>query len=105
MERQPGEGSGAGGDPVQGPGLPGVETPDPGPAPTPSAEGPAASGPGGATPDPGAPSGGPPGSGQTGTPDPGLAGFVNGGVWNSRAPSAALAAALEGAAGAGWRCE
>ena len=37
--------------------------------------------------------------------DPGLAGFVNGGVWDSRPPSAALAAALEGAAGAGWRCE
>ena len=105
MERQPGEGSGAGEEPVPGPGLPGGATPGPGPDPTSSAEGSAASGPGGATPDPGAPSGGPPGSGQTGTPDPGLAGFVKGGVWDSRAPSAALAAALEGAAGAGWRCE
>jgi hypothetical protein len=105
MERQPGEGSGAGEEPVPGPGLPGGATPEPGPDPTPSAEGSAASGPGGATPDPGAPSGGPPGSGQTGTPDPGLAGFAKGGVWDSRAPSAALAAALEGAAGAGWRCE
>ena len=66
MERQPGEGSGAGEEPVPGPGLPGGATPEPGPDPTPSAEGSAASGPGGATPDPGAPSGGPPGSGQTG---------------------------------------
>ena len=38
-------------------------------------------------------------------PGPGLAGFVKGGVWDSTAPSAALAAALEGAAGEGWRCE
>jgi hypothetical protein len=38
-------------------------------------------------------------------PEPGLAGFVQGGVWDSRPPSAALAAALEGAAGEGWRCE
>ncbi len=30
---------------------------------------------------------------------------MKGGVWDSAAPSAALAAALEGAAGAGWRCE
>src|ERR1700728_4647669 len=64
MERQPGEGSGAGEEPVPDPGPPGGET-----------------------------------------PDPGLAGFVKGGVWDSRPPSAALAAALEGAAGAGWRCE
>jgi hypothetical protein len=62
MDRQPGEGSGAGEEPV----------PDPGPA-------------GGAA--------------------PGLAGFVTGGVWDSTAPSAALAVALEGAAGEGWRCE
>jgi Domain of unknown function (DUF222) len=40
-----------------------------------------------------------------GEPDPGLAGFVKGGVWDSHPPSAALAAALEAAAGAGWRCE
>jgi Domain of unknown function (DUF222) len=64
MERQPGEGSGAGEEPVPDLSLPG-----------------------------GAP------------PDPGLAGFVKGGVWDSAVPSAALAAALEGAAGAGWRCE
>src|SRR5580693_10225427 len=64
MERQPGEGSGAGEEPVPGSGLPG-----------------------------GAAS------------DPGLAGFVEGGVWDSAVPSAALAAALEGAAGEGWRCE
>jgi Domain of unknown function (DUF222) len=87
MERQPGEGSGAGEEPVPDPGVPGGATPGPGPDPTPSAEGPAASVPGGAT------------------SDPGLAGFVKGGVWDSRPPSAALAAALEGAAGAGWRCE
>jgi hypothetical protein len=48
-------------------------------------------------PDPGLPGGA--------APDPGLAGFVKGGVWDSRPPSAALAAALEGAAGEGWRCE
>ena len=66
MERQPGEGSGAG-DEVPDSGLPGGETPGPGPDPTPSAEGPAGSGPAGTT------------------SDPGLAGFVNGGVW-IRAP-------------------
>ena len=38
-------------------------------------------------------------------PDPGLAGFAAGGVWDSAPPSAALAAALEGAAGEGRRCE
>ena len=88
MDRQPGEGSGAGEEPVPDPGPPGGQTrgrhpdPDPGPA----VEGSAASGPGGAS-------------------DPGLAGFVEGGVWDSTAPSAALAVALEGAAGEGWRCE
>ena len=64
MERQPGDGSGAGEEPV--------------------------------------PNSGPPGGT---TPDPGLAGFVKGGSWDSCPPSAALAAALETAAGAGWRCE
>jgi hypothetical protein len=64
MGRQPGEGSGAGEEPVPDPGPPGGET-----------------------------------------PDPGLAGFAAGGVWDAAAPSAAVAAALEGAAGAGWRCE
>jgi hypothetical protein len=39
------------------------------------------------------------------TSDPGLAGFVKGGVWDSRPPSAAVAVALEAAAGEGWRCE
>ena len=68
MDRQPGEGSEAGEEPVPDPGSPGGAAPDPDPA-------------------------------------PGLAGFVKGGVWDSTAPSAALAAALEGAAGAGWRCE
>ena len=68
MGRQPGEGSGAGEEPVPDPGPPGDAAPEPDPA-------------------------------------PGLAGFVKGGVWDSAAPSAALAAALEGAAGAGWRCE
>ena len=90
MERQPGDGSGAGEEPVPGPGLPGGETPGgetPDPGPTPSAEGSAASGHGGAI------------------SDPGLAGFVKGGLWDSRPPSAALAAALVTAAGEGWRCE
>jgi hypothetical protein len=75
MGRQPGEGSGAGEEPV----------PDP-----------VASG-GDATPGPGLPGGDAP-------PDPGLAGFASGGAWDSAVPSAALAAALEGAAGEGWRC-
>jgi Domain of unknown function (DUF222) len=87
MERQPGEGSGAGEEPVPNPSPPGGETPDPDPDRSPSAEGSAASGAGGAT------------------SDPGMAGFVKGGAWDSHPPSAALAAALEGAAGAGWRCE
>ena len=66
MERQPGEGSGAGESPARDSGLPGDATPDGARA---------------------------------------LAGFAKGGVWDSAAPSAALAAALESAAGAGWRCE
>ena len=37
-------------------------------------------------------------------PDPRLAGFANGGQWDSCPPSAALAAALEAASGPGWRC-
>jgi Domain of unknown function (DUF222) len=82
MERRPGEESGAGEEPGSDPGLPG-----------------------GATPSPDAPRNGTSDSESAGTPDPGLAGFVKGGVWDSRPPSAALAAALEGAAGAGWRCE
>jgi Domain of unknown function (DUF222) len=106
MERQPGEGSGAGEEePVPGPGLPGDHAiPDPG-------------APGGATPDPGLPGDAIPDPGAPGdtthdpgapggaAPDPGLAGFAKGGVWDSAVPSAALAAALEGAAGEGWRCE
>src|SRR3984957_15463874 len=64
MDRQPGEGSGAGGEAADGPGLPGDAA-----------------------------------------PDPSLAGFAVGGVWDSAPPSAALAVALEGAAGAGWRGE
>ena len=64
MDHRPGEGSGAGGEPVPDPGVPGGAA-----------------------------------------PEPGLAGFVKGGVWDSAVPSAALAAALEGAAGEGWRCE
>jgi hypothetical protein len=87
MDRQPGEGSGAGEEPVPNPGPPGGAASDAGPGPGLSAEGSAASGLGGAA------------------PDPGLAGFVQGGVWDSTAPSAALAVALEGAAGPGWRCE
>ena len=130
MDRRPGEGSGAGEEPDASPGLPGAATPGSAPGPSaegaaapgpggvsddrgPSADGAAAPGPGGATPGPGAPSGpgpgapsgGPSGSGHAETRDPGLAGFVHGGVWDSAVPSAALAAALEGAAGAGWRCE
>jgi hypothetical protein len=83
MDRWPGEGSGAGEEPVPDPGLPGDGASEAGP----SAEGSTASGPRGAA------------------SDPGLAGFVNGGMWDSTVPSAALAAALEGAAGTGWRCE
>src|SRR3984957_6394459 len=64
MDRQRGEGSGAGEEPADGPGLPGDAA-----------------------------------------PDPSLAGFAVGGVWDSAPPSAALAVALGGAAGAGWRCE
>ena len=96
VERQPGEGGGAGDEPGESSGLPGGAThgpdpgpgpgSDPGPDPGPSAGGLAASGPGGAV------------------PGPGLAGFAEGGVWDSHPPSAALAAALVGAAGEGWRC-
>jgi Domain of unknown function (DUF222) len=46
-----------------------------------------------------------PGDGRSDPGAAGLAGFVKGGAWDSRPPSAALAAALEGAAGEGWRCE
>jgi uncharacterized protein DUF222 len=102
MERQPGEGSGAGEEPVPDPGMPGGAAPDP--EPTPSAGGSAASGPGDEPPDPGAPSDGRSGPESAEAPDPGLAGFAKGAVWDSAAPSAALAAALEGAAGEGWRC-
>ncbi len=56
-------------------------------------------------PAPGAESGGPSDSESPGSPDPGLAGFAAGGVWDSAPPSAARAVALEGAAGEGWRCE
>ncbi len=120
MDRRPGDGSGAGEEPVHSPGLPGGPAPDFGPsaggsaatgprdaAPGsgPSADGPAASGPTDGTPDPGAPSDGPSGSESAGAADPGLAGFAQGGVWDSAPPSAALAVALEGAAGEGWRCE
>jgi len=99
VDRQPGEGSGAGEEPAGGPPLPGeepVDGPGPGASPGPGAP---------SGPDPAAPSHGPSGSGSAGMPDPGLAGFVNGGVWDSAPPSAALAVALEGAAGEGWRCE
>jgi Domain of unknown function (DUF222) len=82
MDQQPGDGSGAGEEPIGGPGLPG------GPAP-----------------DPGTSAGEPSGSEPAGAPDPGLAGFAKGGVWDSTPPSAALAVALEGAAGEGRRCE
>ena len=51
-------------------------------------------------PDPGLPGGGTSDSGAAG-----LAGFGPGGEWASTPPSAALAVALEGAAGEGWRCE
>ena len=87
MGRQPGEGDGTGDEPGRDSGAPGGAAPDAGPGPGLPAEGPAASEPGG------------------GAPGPGLAGFAAGGGWDSAAPSAALAAALEGAAGAGWRCE
>jgi hypothetical protein len=67
MERQPGEGGGAGEEPGPDSGLPGGGTSD--------------------------------------APAPGLSGFAPGGVWGSCPPSGALAVALEGAAGEGWRCE
>src|ERR1700733_14886424 len=82
MEPQPGEGSGAGEEPVGGPAPGALSDPDPGV----SADRPS-------------------GSKPVGLPEPGLAGFAKGGAWDSTPPSAALAAALEGAAGAGWRCE
>ena len=110
MDRHPGDGSEAGDEPAAGPGLPGGAVPDPGS----SAGGTTGSVPHGATPDPGpsaddsaapGPGDGAPGSGTPSDPDPGLAGFGAGGVWDSAAPSAALGAALAGAAGEGWRCE
>jgi hypothetical protein len=42
--------------------------------------------------------------GPVGTRDPRLAGFAQGREWDRRPPSAALALALEGASGPGWRC-
>jgi hypothetical protein len=39
-----------------------------------------------------------------GARDPRLAGFARDGEWDACPPSAALAAALEGASGPGWRC-
>ncbi|MGH3253329.1 MAG: hypothetical protein ACRDOI_44900 [Trebonia sp.] len=53
-------------------------------------------------PDPGAPRPGVPR--PDGARDPRLAGFAEGGEWDSRPPSAALALALEEASGPGWRC-
>src|ERR1700722_5483955 len=119
MDRRAGGGRGGGEEPAASPGLPGSPAPSPGlpggaaPDLGPSADDSAASGPGDGTPgpgapsdpDPGAPSGGPSDAEPAGTPDPGLAGFAAGGVWDSAPPSAALAVALEGAAGEGWRCE
>jgi Domain of unknown function (DUF222) len=116
MGRQPGEGGGAGEEPVPGPGLPG-EVPAPGPSsPTASGAGTAGdassgsgragsgqAGPGSPGSESGASEG--PGSESAGAPGRGLAGFVKGGAWDAHPPSAALAAALEGAAGPGWRCE
>src|ERR1700722_10966338 len=119
MDRRAGGGRGGGEEPAASPGLPGSPAPSPGlpggaaPDLGPSADDSAASGPGDGTPgpgapsdpDPGAPSGGPSDAEPAGTPDPGLAGFAAGGVWDSPPPSAALGVALEGAAGEGWRCE
>src|ERR1700722_19797597 len=51
------------------------------------------------------PDSGLPGGGTSDAGAAGLAGFAPGGVWDSTVPSAAVAAALEGAAGEGWRCE
>ena len=120
MDRQPGEGSGAGEEPAGRPGLPGGETSNPGS----TADGLAASGPGGG--EPSADDTSADGSLHRGlarrppvrarrladprppnrpVADPVLAGFAAGGVWDSAPPSAALAAALEAAAGEGWRCE
>jgi hypothetical protein len=55
-------------------------------------------------PDHGLPGDGTPGPAPGGARDPRLAGFAVGGRWESRPPSAALAVALAGAAGPGWRC-
>ena len=56
----------------------------------------------GAAPDPGR---GMPDAGEgTALPDPRLAGFAGDGEWDACPPSATLAAALEAASGAGWRC-
>jgi hypothetical protein len=87
MGWQPGQDDGKGETPGPGPGLPGghevpLEPRLPG--------GPA--------------SAGSPGRGGVSLADPRLAGFANGGHWDSCPPSAALAAALEAASGPGWRC-
>ena len=104
MDRRPGEGSGAGEEPVPDSGAPGGgATPDPG-APEGAALGPGL--PGSGTGDGGASGGPSPDRGAPGdAADPGLAGFAPGGEWDSAVPSAALAVALEAAAGEGLRCE
>jgi hypothetical protein len=93
MGRQPGH-DGTGGAPGPDP-LPGG-TPEPGPVPLP---------PRGA---PGIPAAGPAGTavppaGPAGTAVP--SGFGLGGQWDACAPSAALAVAVEAAAGPGWLCD
>ena len=84
MDRQPGDGSGAGEEPAGGPGLPGGATPSAGlpastagaephgaaPDPGPSADDSAASGPGDGTPGPGAPSDPDPGAESDGPSAP-----------------------------------
>jgi hypothetical protein len=54
---------------------------------------------------PGIPPGfGSPGSDEGAARDPRLPGFARGGEWDTAAPSAALAVALEAASGPGWSC-
>lgn len=103
MDWRPGQGNRPGGGADPDPGLPGGPdrtgaparvTPDPGTSASP-----------GASDGPSVPVG-PNFTDGPGLPprDDRLAGFAPGGEWDARPPSAALAAALEGASGEDWRC-
>jgi len=98
MDWQPDAEDGAGDEPAPDFGLLGGQTDGSG------SSGRAGSGPaGGGAPGAGSASSGP--GGSSGADGTGLAGFGPGGVWESSAPSAAMAVALEAAGGAGWRCD